>query len=393
MKSRPYRICITGARTTYNYGTMSIIASGVEEVDRLLEGNAEFFIMSPNADIDDVNYRRTIFGSKFKTVGPKFRCGVPYFAHLLIMVLKSIPVYAKSDIVLDMRGEGYVGSAVAVTQSFQMLLARLFGTPFVIYAQSIGPFRSRINRVLARLTLKRASLITIREPISMGFFADLRIKRNAHQVADQAIMLTPAPAERIDLLLKENSLSPGDNIVGISPIPRQVFIEMAAKAADQLVEKYGVKVMIAPHANDWRLGGCKGNDDLSAAQSLLNAMAKKDCARIISGDYTAREVKGLMGRCQIYISFRWHAAIASISICNPTVVINSAHKSAAVRQFGVADLIIDPEKVTLQLLAEKVDDCWRRRAEIRSSLESRSSEMQALSRKSAELSVAVLRGG
>ncbi len=387
---KPTTICITGARTTYNHGTTSIIASGVELFNKILQNDVECIIMSPNCDIDDANYRKVIQQCNFKTVGVRYS-RLPYPVRLILLTLVSIPQYLKSDLIIDMRGEGYVNSSVAITQSVQLLLAKLLRKPFCIYAQSLGPFNSKINKFFAKLTLERAEFITIREPISLDYFEDLNTSKKGILCADQAILLNPVSLHVAKEILTKYGISSDRKIIGISPIPNDKSIHLLATISDYLIEKYNVHIILIPHANDENMGGCQGNDDFRAANDVYAQIKRKNAATVINFDHTAKEIKGLMGCCEIYISFRWHAAIASLSTCNPTIVVNSAHKSAAMSMIGVDNYIIDSKTVDYSILQERVDDCWENRKEIRDYLNKKMSEMRSLALISSELSANVLK--
>jgi len=382
-------ILITGARTALNNGTLSIIASGIEELSKRIN-NAQFIILSPNKDVDSPIYQKTIVSNKLGISGLNYSPFLPYSLKIFLLMLQSIPNYFKSDIIIDMRGEGYVNFKVAIVQSTQLLLAYILGKPFIIYAQSIGPFDSRINRLLAKITLNKAALITIREPISMGYFESLNIENNAVLCADQAILLRPASYDDVVAILKNIGVNQNKPIIGISPTPNDLILNNFAKLSDYLIKKYGAQILIIPHANDELLGGCKGNSDLTAAHELKSRINEHESVKIIGNEYFGKILKGIMGCCDIYISSRWHAAIASISLSNPTIVISSAHKSAAMNMVGMEKFVLDPQEIDYNILLKKVEECWHNRIDIRNHLLGKKDYLESMSLKSAELSAEII---
>ncbi len=214
------KICITGARTTLNKGTASIIVSGIEELNKLL-GNAQFIIFSPSKDIDSICYHNTLSPDcNVKVIGISYYSWIhrSYPWRCLLVLLKSIPKYFSADIIVDMRGEGFRNASVSIFQSIQLLLGVLLRKLVVVYAQSLGPFQSRINKLLAKFTLRKMSLITIREPVSVTYFQSLGIDKQAYLCGDQAFLLRPAPSSRVkEILRKEKILDRDKPLIGISP--------------------------------------------------------------------------------------------------------------------------------------------------------------------------------
>lgn len=378
-------ICITGARTALNNGTLSIIASGMEEINRLSEIPIHFFILSPNKNIDEPIYRKTINNIDFEVIGSNFHPNIPYSLILIYSILLSIPCYLKSDVIVDMRGEGYVNDSVAIVQSFQMLLANILFTPFIIYAQSIGPFKTGLNRFLARMVFSRAKLITLREPVSMDYYNQLHLTKKAVLCADQAIMLTPVSPIEANTILKNVFGYQPKKIIGISPIPNERITKIFCELIDYVSEKYCIDIIIIPHAIDEHFGGCKGNDDMQAAISIFSQIKNTDNVRIIEEKYIGRQLKGLMKCCNVYITARWHAGIASTSALTPSIIISSAHKSAAISMIDMDEFLLNPQKITSQELIEKFDKIWDNNQQVREKLDDEIKKILPLAALSAQM--------
>jgi polysaccharide pyruvyl transferase CsaB len=60
--------------------------------------------------------------------------------------------------------------------SFLVLLAKHYKLKVFLYGQGIGPLRSKLGRLLARLALTRIDLITVRDRVSIIALADLNVK-------------------------------------------------------------------------------------------------------------------------------------------------------------------------------------------------------------------------
>ena len=384
---KAFKVLITGARTTLNNGTMSIVVSGIEALNELL-GNVEFTICSSYTTIDTTRYYNTLSSvCKARIIGVPYYHWLPYPFRATLVLIRSIPEYFSTDIIIDMRGEGFKNTRVAIFQSVQLLLGVLLRKPVVVYAQSLGPFRSKVNKILAKFTLKKIDLITIREPVSMVYFRNLGIGKQAYLCGDQAFLLDPAPAARIKEILAEESISDRDKpLIGISPIPNDKLMNLIVKTTEYLIENLGATVIYIAHAIDAELG----NDDISACR-IYQQINNRPKTRLISTEYTPKELKGIMSQCDMYITCRWHAGIAATSMHVPTIILSSAHKSAAMDMIDQEKFVIDPEHTDFSELRSKIDFCWLNKDKIRKKLEDNMKGMRKSAMLSAELTAQLLK--
>lgn len=99
------------------------------------------------------------------------------------------------DIVIS-AGGGFIGSDYGyIRPYFDILLAKLAGKRVVIYAQSVGPFRGIIDKMVSSMFLRMADLITLREKKSKRLLHDLGIKK-VYVTADASFAYPPPPVTR-----------------------------------------------------------------------------------------------------------------------------------------------------------------------------------------------------
>ncbi|MBT9259152.1 MAG: polysaccharide pyruvyl transferase CsaB [Clostridiales bacterium] len=81
-----------------------------------------------------------------------------------------------------------------------LLLARLLGTPSMLYANGLGPIETAWGRWITRHILRLPHLITLRDHQSLDFMEGLKVRRPALVTADAALgltlSLTPEEEER-----------------------------------------------------------------------------------------------------------------------------------------------------------------------------------------------------
>ncbi len=88
-------------------------------------------------------------------------------------------------------------------------MARLTRTPYMIFAQGIGPLRSAFLRGLVVRNLRRARAITVRDEESAQMLQDWGLSQPPiHVTADVGLLVEPADEERRQSLLQQLNLRP-----------------------------------------------------------------------------------------------------------------------------------------------------------------------------------------
>ena len=357
------------------------------------------------------------------------------YVHIDINMLikdKQLKEVRRADIVIDLSGEHYsdnCGVISVIEHSKDILIATLLGKPIMIYAQSIGPLRTKLSSRLARFTLNRASLITLREEISRGYLQEVGVnKPPIYVTADPAFLLEPAHEARVkEILLKEGIDKSDKPLVGIcvgrntplgetkrSPkykkitrsisyglgycLPEKLYQlyhrltglikqvrfgsnvksgyannirktnKSIAQIADYLAEKFDATVLLISHIIVPRGQGEREEvDERVLAEAIYQMVSKKDKVKPISGEYTAEEVKGIIGQCDLFISMKMHACIAAMTQLVPTIPIAYGYKFYGIsRMLGQEEMVCD--KISTEELIPKIEDAWIHREEIKNEL-------------------------
>jgi polysaccharide pyruvyl transferase CsaB len=95
-------------------------------------------------------------------------------------------------------------------------LSRLSGKPVVVYANGIGPIRSKLGRFLTKHTLSRVKAITVRDAESETELRRLGVPLPVQVTADPAFLLDPSPDHMADSILKEHGIGSSKGIVWIA---------------------------------------------------------------------------------------------------------------------------------------------------------------------------------
>ena len=412
-------ILLINTNCSWNKGSAAQVISTSKILRRLIP-NASFTLVSGNPELD--SKLCAIHG--IKVVGPSvknpfskyskllslfrlsyylFRCGL--WSALCKIGLnpsklideKILAEYGKSDIIVDLSGDTLSDeSAYSVFSIFNILIGKCLGKKIVIYSQSIGPFK-KITVPLARFCLNRANLIVVRENVTKDYLKGISVNiPSLYLAAEIAFLLEPAPPQKVrEIILKENIKANKKNgpLIGIGASAliyrafkskNKVYVALMAKVADYLVEKLNAQVVFISHVIIPPKYGY--HDDRFVAEEIYQLARNKNSVKIIKGDYSPEELKGIIGRCDLFMGARMHSDIASASMHVPTIALAWSHKYHGImRMLGQEKYVCDIGTTTFNELVSKINDAWSNRDEIGKKLASKTTELEESARYSGRL--------
>ena len=368
------KILIIGAHSLMSIGMHAMAISTMTALNRSIP-DAEFTILSVCPEIEHNLYDKYGFNLRV----------VKYDESLLKLklIFRMLREYVSADIIIGMYGDALIDVTVGSTilYSCSILLASLLRKPFVLYPQSIGPFKTKLTMFLAKFALNRATSITAREEITKNYFQEIGVNKPAiYLTADMAFILQPAPQERIkEIFLKEgiskdNNLLIGMNISQLinyrsknSKVERE-YIELMAQVADYLITNLKATIIFIPHSiyqKEIMDSRRDREDDIIAVNEAFAKVKNKHKVAAITSNYTSEELKGIIGRCVLFIGARMHANIAAISMCIPTISIAYSIKAPGIMEMvGLEKYVCDFRTVTFAELRSKIDDILSNREKI-----------------------------
>lgn len=305
--------------------------------------------------------------------------------------------YMDSDIIIEVSGDGLSGDYGFFSTFFslsRLLCCVMLKKRFVIYAQSIGPFKikwpligayspvlSDFCKHIASYSLNNAVLITVREKITLDNLISLEIvKPPIHLTADSAFLLEPSPDHLVSKMLFKYGINKKEQLVGISvsesisrlrynsnsPMDYDGYEYLIGRIIDYIVTEIGFKVVIVPHVTGPRVS----NDDRIMGEKIFNKSNNKNNVVLISEDLGPEMLKGIIGRCELFIGSRMHACIAALSMRVPTVAIGYSHKTEGIMtDAGQRDYICDFNQLEYDDIIYKIENAWQNRALIRKELD------------------------
>jgi polysaccharide pyruvyl transferase WcaK-like protein len=152
------------------------------------------------------------------------------------------------------------------------------------------------------------------------------------------------------------AISVSQGIIKYSGLEKESYYKCFAKLIDHLTSQ-GKQVILIAHV----LENNPSNNDVIACLEVIKNVKNKSLVRIISGEPSAIELKGLIGQCEALIGTRTHATIASLSQRIPTVSIAYSRKAYGIMRdiYGESlgnSLTIDAKKITPQNLINAYEE-------------------------------------
>lgn len=198
------------------------------------------------------------------------------------------------------------------------LAAKRAGVPLVLGVQTIGPFNTRIGRLLARRSLRAARIVLARDSVSAEYAEALRRKPNA--VTSDVVFILPAPSP---------SAASGEILVNVSGLlwrPNSHCDHLKYRAdvhalCDELVRRGALPVLF-PHV---LRSAVSREDDVTAVE---------EAAALLKGSVLAwypsslDEVRSRMAAADAVVGARMHACLNALSVGTPALAWSYSRKFA-----------------------------------------------------------------
>ena len=349
-------------------------------------------------DQSDAKTRAKVSIATFSTLFLLFRCGLWAILRKFGLNVnrsfcgKELREYYDADIVLNTGGD-------VLTEDFgfpfshfvNLLFAILLDKPVVICAESLGPYKKRWTKIIAKFVFNRTELITLREERSLKHLQEIGVnKPSIYVTADVAFMLEPASDERIKEILTKEGFDESMPHIGIS-VSKVIsnfgfpelknredkyneYVKLMSEVIDCLVDTLNATIVFVPHV----IGPGDDNDDRTVADDICKLIKNKDKLISIKNEYTPEELKGIIGQCDLFIGARMHATIASTSMLVPTVATAYSDKMHGIigKMLGYEAYVLDIRDLSYDRLISKMDDAWENREEIKKDLEMKIPEIK-----------------
>ncbi len=260
---------------------------------------------------------------------------------------------------LFISGGGSLVQDVTSVRSAMYYLGTMFaaswrGVPAAVVGQGIGPLRRPWIRRLARRAFNRAQVISVRDADSGRVLTGLGVTRVVHRGADLALLVSPAPSDRLDALLARAGLNAANSRIGVAVRPWPGLLD--PRAMGQALRRFAtprqaaIAVLVFDRVFD---------------RPISRALAEASGGRLVEAD-SPQDLLAAVGAMDLVLGVRLHALIFAASRGTPALGLAYDPKvSAFMADVGLRSLPLD---TSVEALEQALDRAWEQRAELRARL-------------------------
>ena len=406
----PLKILLMGV--SFNLGNMGVSALAAGSVTCILHKFPDAEITLLGFGRDRVAQPVTVGGRKLalKSVNMRFskKFYLPNNIAMLILIalgLKLVPSKAlrkklilqnavlrqieEGDLFASMSGGDSFSDIYGVQRflmaSLPQLLILLMGKRLVLLPQTLGPYKGRAVRAVAKYILNRAEIVYSRDydgPMKLRDLLGANQSGKVRFAPDVAFVLEPRAPAATDVIglpehRSENRPLVGVNVSGLLLMGgysqnnmfglKAEYSHLVSELMEFLIEKKNADVLLIPH-----VFGSEGESDPPACETIYKLFRTKYPGRIgwVNGRYDQSEIKHIIGRCDFFVGSRMHACIAALSQNIPAVAIAYSDKFLGVMEtVGVGALVADARKMSSEEILGVVNRAFEQRASLRSELQ------------------------
>ncbi len=214
---------------------------------------------------------------------------------------------------------------------FSSEIARIYQIPYMVFANTVGPFRTEWGKMRSAHILRHAAAVTVREEESRALLS-------AMGIAPERVRLLPDPALALkpDVCAGKEILSEIDNAswrgrlkIGISvrdlswklSVPEvKRYLTTMRHLCDRLVEQFDARILFVPQcAYEY---GDPAEDDRNIAAQLLDGIRNRERTHVLTKQYRAQAIKGLYRSLDLAVTTRLHGAVFSAAARKPFIAVS-----------------------------------------------------------------------
>lgn len=257
----------------------------------------------------------------------------------------------------------YTSTVLLLLLFHQIWLAKLLRKPIYLYAQSFGPYPTKLQRFIAKYGLRQADVILVREAKSKQLLDRLGLTKNqVIQVPDSAFMFDPAVTENlVEQLLGTTNIHKG-RIVGITVrawlkgSAQTTYEQAIAKFIDHLQAK-GFRIIIIPQVTQ------HNDDDRVVGRRIKQLLRRSENVVVLNKRFTHYEIKSVFAGLDFLLGTRFHSVIFALTAGVPAIAIEYEHKTSGIMQdLGLEEWMIPIEAVSTEKLITIFDRLQRERS-------------------------------
>lgn len=320
-------------------------------------------------------------------------------AQRLLGYISALESLLAADLVLDSSGVTFIDNRGLLRLLYNTALAlspALLGRPTVKLAQAMGPFETKLNRVIARFVLSRLDCVIARGDITEMYLRQLKL-RNVAGCADTAFAMRIDDAARVEARAVLSVVRRDVRLVGISP---STVVEsyctsrgidyaslMAAFIRDLKTQDY--RAVLIPHSLRPNSSHRMNNDAL-VCRDIRTRLPRDFPVYYLEQELRAPVLRAVIGSMSFYVASRFHAMISALTMAVPLLVVGWSHKYREVMaMFQLEQQVMGFEELTAESFYGRFRDLEEQQDEVRAKIASHLPEVIAHAKRNFTLAAAV----
>lgn len=267
-----------------------------------------------------------------------------------------------------------------IKHSLVKLTAISVKTKLVIMPQTLGPFKRKWVKLVAKYILNKANNVFVRDEISKKVVIEnLSIKRDIKYIPDMAFYMKPDNNISIEKFINDfNNIKIGVNVSALlyngGYTGNNMFnLKLNYKnLIDNLIQTFakmdGIDIILIPHVMTTEL---EVEDDFRVCKKIADNISKSINIKINTIDkfYREDEIKAIISGCDFFIGSRMHACIGAISTMVPTAPIAYSRKFIGIwDKLDLGNCVTDPRNQSEYEIIKSILNTFNNREEIKSIL-------------------------
>jgi colanic acid/amylovoran biosynthesis protein len=238
--------------------------------------------------------------------------------------------------------------------------------PVVLIGHSIGPFRKDKELRAFTKKMRNVSLINVRESLTLDYLKKLNLENvRVELTADPAFCLEPE-TKNLESLWSAYNLPSKEITIGLAPSQGIAYFGETSYAEhfkalmnliDYLTREFNSQVVLIPHVQDIPLK----NNDRVICELLYRKLGFPENVKVLSLSHSAEEIRAIVGRLDVMIAERMHAAIAGLAQNIPTFGIGYSLKAKGILGdiYGfdnIEDYLISVKELSGKALQDRINN-------------------------------------
>ena len=388
MPSIPRNIVISHVYSEHNKGDAALLSVLIKDIRRKFN-NPGIKILTLDSINEDEEFEEIKVSNSFMFYAMnRFDSNFMTLLYAILVVItttlwaiirrmtgKSLPIghklaslcllYEDADLIIPVGG-GYlrsqkkgIGSLLNVSLLLHPLwISNILGKPTVLYSQSIGPFSSKLEERMVRVSLNRCvETVIVREDTSMQLLKRIGIKDNVHRSVDSGFAFG-ANGTKYDLR-KKLKINPDKQLLfGITarqwlPEPAQSNYERAiVKSVEYIVKEYNAAVVFIPQVTS----EFHSDDDRLVHKRIYTQISNRDNVYVVDKKLDHYQIKAAYDSLDFVIGTRFHSVIFALTSYVPAIAIEYEHKTSGImHDLGLDKWVMKMEAINSKDLCAMID--------------------------------------